>query len=133
MSSLESGRASGDIYTAPGSTDNSGVYLKCLYTSACSMRNKQGELEVLASLQNYDIIGLSETWWSESHNCSAGMECYRLFRKDRQGRQGGGVALYVRERFDYTALTVGGYVFESIWVRIRGMGNKGDIVVGVCC
>jgi len=34
------------------------------------------------------------------------MEGYRLFRKDRQGRRGGGVALYVRGKFDCIALTV---------------------------
>ena len=38
------------------------------------MRNKQDELEMLVSSQNYDIIGISETWWNESHDWSAGME-----------------------------------------------------------
>ncbi|XP_040977464.1 uncharacterized protein LOC121232961 [Aquila chrysaetos chrysaetos] len=88
------------------------------------MRNKQDELEA----QNYDIIGISETWWNESHDWSAGMEGYRLFRRDRRG---GGVTLYVRERLDCTALTVSGDVVESLWVRIRGMENKGEVVVGV--
>lgn len=41
------------------------------------------------------------------------------------------VALYIRERFDCTALTVRDDVVESLWVRIRGMENKGDITVGV--
>ena len=95
------------------------------------MRNKQDELEALVSSQNYDIIGITKTWWNESHDWSAGMEGYRLFRRDRQGRQGRGVVLYVRERFDCTALTVRDDVVESLWVRIRGMENKGDVVVGV--
>jgi len=56
------------------------------------------------------------------------MEGYRLFRRERQGRQGGDVALYVRERFDCTALTVSDDVAESLCVRIRWMGNKGDAV-----
>lgn len=47
------------------------------------------------------------------------------------GRAGGGVALYVRERFDCTALTVNDDVVESLWLRIRRMENKGDVVVGV--
>ena len=57
------------------------------------MSYKQDELEVLVSSQSYDIIGISETWWHESHDWSAGMEGSRLFRRDRQGRQGGGVTL----------------------------------------
>ncbi|KAK4806168.1 hypothetical protein QYF61_001091 [Mycteria americana] len=79
---------------------------------------------------SYDVIAISETRWNESHNWSAGMEGYRLFRRDSQGRRGGGVALYVRERFDCTALTVHDDVVESLWVGIRGMENKGDVVVG---
>ncbi|KAK4832485.1 hypothetical protein QYF61_023532 [Mycteria americana] len=66
-----------------------------------------------------DIIDISETW---SHNWSAGMEGYRLFRRDREGRRGGGVALYVRERFDYTALTVND---ESPWGADHECGNSG--------
>ncbi|KAK4806962.1 hypothetical protein QYF61_027329 [Mycteria americana] len=56
------------------------------------------------------------------------MEGYRLFRRDRQGRRGGGVALYVRERLDCTALTVSDNVVENLWVRIRKVENKGDVV-----
>ena len=87
MASPEGGNASGNIYTAPGSMEGSGVYLKCLYANTCSMRNKQDELEELVSSQSYDVIGISETWWNESHDWSAGMEGYRLFRRDRQGRR----------------------------------------------
>ncbi|KAK4806138.1 hypothetical protein QYF61_001061 [Mycteria americana] len=94
------------------------------------MRNKQDELEALVISQSYDIIGISETRWNESHDWSSRMEGYRLFRRDSQGRRGGGVALYVRERFDCTALTVSDDVVESLWVSIRGMENKGDVVVG---
>ncbi|GAB0203307.1 hypothetical protein GRJ2_002796300 [Grus japonensis] len=92
------------------------------------MRNKQEELEALAQSQHYDIIGISETWWEES--CAV-MDGYRLFRRDRQGRRGGGVALYVTEGLDCTELSVGDDMVESLWVRIKGQANKGDVVVGV--
>ena len=55
---------------------------------------------------------------------------YKLFHKARQGR-GGGVALYVKEKFECTDLTVSDYVVESLWVEIRGTENKGDVVMGV--
>ena len=86
MALPEGGNASGNTYTTPGSTEGSGAYLKCLYTSTRSMRNKQDEPEALGSSQSYNIIGISETWWNESHDWSAGMEGCRLFRRDRQGR-----------------------------------------------
>lgn len=107
----------------------SGAYLKCLYTDAHSMRNIQDELEALVSSQSYDIIGISEMQWNESHNWSAWLEGYRLLQRDKQGRRVGGVALYVRERFDCTALTASDDAVESLWVRIREMENKGDVIV----
>lgn len=58
------------------------------------------------------------------------MEGTRLFRRDKQNRRGGVFTLHVRERFDYTALTVNDDVVRSLWLRIRGMGNRGDILVG---
>ncbi|PKU40055.1 nipped-b-like protein [Limosa lapponica baueri] len=71
--------------------------LKCLYTSACSMGNKQEELEAIVLLERYDIVAITETWWDESYNWSVGIEGYKLFRRDRGGRRGGGVDLYVKE------------------------------------
>ncbi|GAB0204012.1 mitochondrial enolase superfamily member 1 [Grus japonensis] len=95
------------------------------------MRNKQEELEALAQSQCYDVIGISETWWEESCDWCAVMDGYRLFRRDRQGRRGGRVALYVTEGLDCTGLSVGDDTVESLWVRIKGQANKGDVVVGV--
>lgn len=80
------GNGNGNIYTAAGSTEGSGEYLKCWYKNAHSMRNKQDELEALVCSQSYDVIGISKTWWNESHSWSAGMRGYRLLRRGRQGR-----------------------------------------------
>ena len=71
--------------------------LKCLYTNALSMGNKQEELETMAQLRKYDLIAIMEMWWDESHDWCTLIEDYRLFRRDRQGRRGGGIAPYVRK------------------------------------
>jgi len=42
--------------------------MKCLYTNAHSMENKQDELEVTMLLESCDLIVLTETWWDESHD-----------------------------------------------------------------
>ncbi|XP_065421532.1 uncharacterized protein LOC101931368 isoform X1 [Chrysemys picta bellii] len=108
-------------------------YLKCLYTNARSLGNKQGELEVLAQSGNYDVIGITETWWGNSHDWSTVMDGYKLFRKDKQGRKGGGVALYVREEYDCSELRYEtAEKPESLWIKLRSVSNKGDVVVGVC-
>ena len=54
-----------------------------------------------------------------------------MFGRDRQGKQGGRDVLCVREKFDCTTLTVRNDVVESLWVRIRGMENKADVIVAV--
>ncbi|GAB0205338.1 maestro heat-like repeat-containing protein family member 7 [Grus japonensis] len=48
--------------------------LNCVYTNACSMGNKQEELEAIVQLENYDIVAITETWWDDTHNWSATMD-----------------------------------------------------------
>ncbi|GAB0203330.1 hypothetical protein GRJ2_002798600 [Grus japonensis] len=96
------------------------------------MGNKQEELEAIVQLENYDIVAITETQWDDSHNWSAAMDGYKLFRRDRQGRRGDGVALYVREYIDCLELDDDDERIEFFWVRIRGKANKADIMVGVC-
>ncbi|GAB0210021.1 mitochondrial enolase superfamily member 1 [Grus japonensis] len=119
--------------TPANKSASSGSQLKCLYANARSMGNKQEELEMCVCLQGYDLIYITETWWDGSYDWSAGMEGYRLFRKDRQGRRGGGVALYVNDHLECMELHLGmeEELTESLWVRIKGRAGAGDIIVGV--
>lgn len=59
------------------------------------------------------------------------MDCYRLFRRDRQGRQGGRM-LYVMEGLDCTELADGDDMVESFWVRVKGKASNVVVVVGGC-
>jgi len=47
------------------------------------------------------------------------MDGYKLFRRDRQGRKGGGVALYIKECFDVEELGVGNDEVECLWIRVE--------------
>ena len=60
--------------------------LKCLYTNARSMGNKQDELEICVRSQGHDLIVITEMWWDSSHDWNIVMEAYVLFRKDRLGK-----------------------------------------------
>lgn len=62
------------------------------------------------------------------HQCSGGAS--KLFRRDRQGRRGEGVALRAMEKLDFTALTLRDDSLESLMVRSWGMQNK-DVLVDV--
>ncbi|KAK4830530.1 hypothetical protein QYF61_011509 [Mycteria americana] len=57
--------------------------LKCLYTNARSMGNKQEELEAIVHQENYDMVAITEMWWDDLHNWSVAMDGYKLFRRDR--------------------------------------------------
>ncbi|PKU49676.1 mitochondrial fission process protein 1 [Limosa lapponica baueri] len=108
-----------------------GAQLKCIYTNARSMGNKQEQLEAIVQQENYDIVAITETWWDDLHNWSTAANGYQLFRRDRQGRRGGGVALYVRDRLECLEVNNGNGSVECLWVRLKGKANKADIMVGV--
>lgn len=76
MALSEGGKANHSIYADSGSAAGSGAHLKCLYANTHNMRKKKDKLEALVFFQSHDIIGISETWWDESHDWSAGMEGY---------------------------------------------------------
>ncbi|GAB0209484.1 hypothetical protein GRJ2_003414100 [Grus japonensis] len=84
-------------------------------------------------LESYDLVAITETWWDESCDWRAVIDGYKLFRRDRQGRRGGGTALYVKKWIDCKQLTLKNSheQVESLWVRIRDRGNKGNLVVSV--
>jgi len=114
--------------------DSLGAQLKCLYANARSMGNKQEKLELCTYLWGYDVIGITEMWWDNFYDWSIGMEGYRLFRKDRQGRRGGGVALYVKDQLECMELRLGmdEEPTENLWVKIKGRAGASDTTVGVC-
>ncbi|KAJ7411919.1 hypothetical protein BTVI_48147 [Pitangus sulphuratus] len=90
------------------------------------------ELETIVQQENYEVVAITEMWYDVSHDWSAAMDGYMLFRRDRQGRRGGGVALYLREPRDSIELEVSDDKVECLWVKIRGKANKADILVGIC-
>jgi len=59
------------------------------------------------------------------------MDGYKLFGRDRQGKRGGGVALYVRDYFDCMELNDCDDKIECLLVKMRWKANKADILLGV--
>jgi len=94
-----------------------------------------GELEATMLLESYDLVASTDTWWDESHDWSAAIDGCRLFRRDSCRRSGGGIALYIKKWIEYEELSLKNNheQVESLQVRIRDWGNKGNLVVGVYC
>src|SRR6218665_848701 len=68
-------------------------------TNARSVFNKLTEVKHLVQQNNLKIIGITETWPSEEMtDAELHLEHFDLNRKDRIGRIGGGVMLYIHEQ-----------------------------------
>jgi len=107
--------------------------MKSLYMNKHSMGNKREDLEATVLPGHYDLIAITETWWDESHDWSVAINDYKLFRRERRGKKGGGIALYIRKSIQCEELSLKNSheQIKSLWVRIRDRGNKGHLVVGV--
>ena len=66
--------------------------------NARSIINKKTELNIMVDDIKPHIIGITETWANNDiTDAELGLEGYVMFRKDRMGRRGGGVLLYIKE------------------------------------
>ena len=66
--------------------------------NARSIINKKTELNIMVYDIKPHIIGITESWANNDiTDAELGLECYVMIRKDRIGRRGGGVLLYIKE------------------------------------
>ncbi|XP_059348049.1 serine/threonine-protein kinase PAK 2-like [Ammospiza nelsoni] len=90
--------------------------MRCMYTNAHSLGNKQEELEAMVQLQSYDVVAITETWWDDSHSWNTALDGYKCLRRDRKGRRGGGVALYIKQTFDAVEIETKEDGVECLWL-----------------
>ncbi len=68
-----------------------------MYTNAQSLLSKVDELRINICDLLPDVISITETWLSEQiDNRELTIPGFRLFRKDRDNRKGGGVATFIK-------------------------------------
>ena len=66
--------------------------------NARNIINKKNELDIMVDEIKPHIIGITESWANNDITyADLGLEGYVMFRKDRMGRRGGGVLLYIKE------------------------------------
>ena len=72
--------------------------IKCVCLNARSIINKKNELNIMVDEIKPHIIGITESLANNDiTDAQLGLEGYVMFRKDRIGRRGGGVLLYIKE------------------------------------
>ena len=71
---------------------------KCMCLNARSIINKKNELNIMVEDTDPHINGLTESWANiDITYAELGLTGYVMFRRDRIGRRGGGVILYIKE------------------------------------
>ncbi|KAI8119174.1 RNA-directed DNA polymerase from mobile element jockey [Lucilia cuprina] len=80
-----------------------------------------------------DVIGVFETWYSRNvTDTSVNIPGYNIHRNDREIRRGGGVCLYISQKFKSRVIyqRMVESVFESLFVEII-VGHNCSILIGV--
>ena len=82
------------------STSFNSSKLKLAHVNIRSCRNKEVEISLILKENDIDILTLNETWLKK--NFKLDIPNYTITRNDRPSRQGGGVAILVRNdiKFD---------------------------------
>ena len=95
--------------------------IKCVCLNARSIINKKNELNIMVDYIKPHIIGITESCANNDiTDAELGPEGYVMFRKDRIGRRGGGVLLYIKETIPaYEAqLQEEADCNEAIWCKL---------------
>ena len=116
-------------------TNNDNVNLRCtsharnwtlprlLLANIRSLRHKTDELAVIMEINNIDICCTTESWLTkDTPTETVDIDGYVCCRRDRaDGRQGGGVVVYVREDQPFTLLQPvdDSDDVESLWLLYR--------------
>ena len=114
-------------------TDNGENHIKVYYCNSRSVRNKIDLLKGLASVERPAVIAITETWLdTEGRDFKSEFEIegYNVYHKDRKGRTGGGVAIYVENSLNsFTSRTVEtGANNETLWVEV--INGRDRLLIG---
>jgi len=125
---------SNDNASTNGATNQQMHDAPALYVLNAAAVTKPNAVQHLAAdLVGYgtDIAVVTETHLKQRHDdCLFGVDGHVLFRRDRTGRRGGGVAVYVSSRLQATVWVCPHDVadHELLWIRVQS-GNR-DVLVG---
>ena len=92
-----------------------------MLVNARSLFNKSNELEIVAKMQEIDVVCITETWLKDKIPNEA-IDCLgmNLCRLDRTNEAGGGVAVFINNTIPFKIREdLISKSFECIWVTIR--------------
>ena len=99
--------------------------------NARSLRNKMLEFRAWIAASDYQVVAVTETWLDTGSRDFLGeyhLPGYAMFQKDRVGRRGGGVMLYVRDHLAAIGLRTNS-PHEFVGAELRGCDPALRVVV----
>jgi exonuclease III len=99
-----------------------------------SIVNKFDMLKQLikSTQDNFEIIGLTETWLGETNYKNFNLEGYDFMSAQRENKKGGGVGIYIAERLKYKLrkdLNINIYeTIQSTFIEVATENGKNTIV-----
>ena len=113
------------ITKCPKNMSEAGYRYMCL--NARSIVNKKNELNIMVEDIDPHIIGITESWANtDITDAELGLTGYVMFRRDRIGRRGGGVILYVKESIQAYEIKLESEADydEAVWCKIVSGNSK---------
>ena len=115
----------GPITECPKNMSEAGY--RCMSLNDTSIVNKKNELYFMVEDIYPHIIGITESWANtDIKDAELGLTGYVMFRRDRIGRRGGGIILYVKESIqaDEIKLEREADYDEAVWCKIVSGNSK---------
>ena len=105
------------------SVDKNEEKIKVYYCNSRNVRNKIDLFRRLAFVERPEVIVITETWIDTAgrdFKSEFEIEDYNVFHKDRSGRTGEGVAIYIKDSLNnYVSRTVkSGVNNDTLWVEV---------------
>ena len=131
----------GDICPQPGPSfqlKNSGLSfgpqsrgLAMAHLNIRSLLHKMDQVNlIMGGTKSFDILSFSETWLNDSvTDDEILMPGYSCVRRDRQGKVGGGVAIYCRDSINFTIREDLNNANEAVWIQVNRK-NCTPLVIG---
>ena len=103
-----------------------------------SIRKNLSAFEILLNSlhHGFSLIGITETWLKDEDCDLYNIPGYKMVERHRQNRSGGGIAIFIKDCFEFTIrsdLCTFNEYMESIFIEISGdlFNSKRNIIVGV--
>ena len=100
---------------------------RCVCLNARSIVNTKNDLNIMVEDIDPHIIGITESWAkTDISDAELGLTGYVMFRRDRIGRRGGGVIVYVKESIQAYEIKLESKADydEAVWCKLVSGNSK---------